>query len=94
MGGWVYMMSNKPNGTLYVGVTADLSRRVYEHKEGLQRGFTKRYGLKTLVFYEPYDDIRTAIQREKTIKTWPRGWKVRLIHTLNPEWRDLYADLA
>jgi putative endonuclease len=94
MGGWVYMMSNKPNGILYVGVTADLARRVYEHKEGLYRGFTKRYGLKTLVFYEAYDDIRIAIQREKTIKGWPREWKVRLIHALNPEWRDLYGDLA
>ena len=94
MGGWAYIMSNKPNGILYVGVTADLSRRVYEHRESLYKGFTKRYRLKTLVFYEFYDDIREAIQRETTMKSWLRGWKVRLIHSLNPEWRDLYPDLA
>jgi putative endonuclease len=91
--GWVYFLSNRPNGTLYVGVTANLSRRVWEHREGLIRGFTKRYGLTRLVYYEPYDDIRLAIQRERNIKHWPRSWKVRLILDLNPEWADLYDTL-
>ncbi len=93
-GGWVYIMTNHANGVLYVGVTANLSRRVYEHREGLIAGFTKRYGLKRLVYCEQYDDIRSAIQREKNLKHWSRAWKVRLILDLNPEWRDLYDDLA
>ena len=89
-GGWVYIMTNRPNGTLYVGVTADLSRRVWEHREGMADGFTKRYGLKRLVYAERHDEIQTAIQREKTMKHWPRAWKVRLILASNPEWNDLY----
>jgi putative endonuclease len=89
-GGWVYIMSNRRNGTLYVGVTSGLSRRVWEHRKGLIDGFTKRYGLRRLVYYEWHDDIRLAIQREKTMKHWPRAWKVRLIHGVNPEWDDLY----
>jgi putative endonuclease len=93
MGGWVYIMTNRRNGTLYVGVTADLPRRAYEHREGLIDGFTKKYGLKLLVYYEQHDDILTAIQREKNIKHWPRAWKVRLIHGMNPEWTDLYNQL-
>jgi putative endonuclease len=93
-GGWVYIMTNRPNGTLYTGVTSDLSRRVFEHREGLLDGFTKRYGLKRLVYCERYDDIRDAIQREKNIKHWPPAWKVRLILGMNPEWRDLYGELA
>ncbi len=88
------MMTNRPNGTLYLGVTADLSRRAWEHREGLYRGFTKRYGLTRLVWYEPHDDIVIAIQREKTMKHWSRAWKVRLILDVNPDWRDLYGDLA
>jgi putative endonuclease len=92
-GGWVYIMSNRRNGTLYVGVTSNLSRRVWEHREGLCDGFTKQYGLKRLVYYEPFEDIGTAIQREKTMKHWPRAWKVRLIHGFNPEWDDLYETL-
>jgi len=92
-GGCVYILSNKPNGILYVGVTSDLIQRVYQHREGLVKGFSKTYGLKLLVYYEQYDDIRIAIQREKTMKHWPRAWKVRLIHKLNPEWKDLYPDL-
>ncbi len=94
MGGWVYIMTNKRDGTLYIGVTSDLARRVYEHREGLFRGFTKRYGLKHLVYYESYSDIRDAIQRETTMKHWSRAWKVRLIHGFNPEWDDLYKTLA
>jgi putative endonuclease len=93
-GGWVYIMTNRPNGTLYLGVTSNLARRVWEHREGVIEGFTKRYGLKQLVWYEPHDDIRTAIQREKTMKHWPRAWKVRLILDMNPQWVDLYASLA
>jgi putative endonuclease len=93
-GGWIYIMTNRPNGTLYTGVTNNLARRVFEHREGLLEGFTKRYGLKSLVYYERYDEIHRAIQREKNIKHWPRAWKVRLILDMNPKWRDLYGDLA
>ncbi len=92
-GGWFYFMTNRRNGILYAGVTADLARRAHEHRAGLVAGFTKRYGLKILVYCEQYDDIRLAIQREKTIKHWPRAWKVRLIHAANPDWNDLYNSL-
>jgi putative endonuclease len=93
IGGWVYMMTNRQNGTLYTGVARDLPRRASQHREGIVDGFTKRYGLKMLVYFEQHDDIRSAIQREKNIKHWPRAWKVRLIHAMNPEWRDLYNEL-
>jgi len=93
-GGFVYFMTNRRNGIIYVGVTSNLLGRVYQHREGLVDGFTKRYGLKTLVYYERFDDIRDAIAREKAIKHWPRAWKVRLIHQMNPEWSDLYAALT
>ena len=93
-GGWVYIMTNRPNGTLYTGVTNDLARRVWEHREGIVDGFTKRYGLKRLVYAERHDDIRTAIQREKSLKRWPRAWKVRLILEKNANWDDLYDRLA
>jgi putative endonuclease len=92
-GGWVYIMTNRPNGTLYLGVTADISRRAFEHREGLVKGFTKRYGLKRLVWTEFYENIVDAIQREHNMKHWSRAWKVRLILDANPEWRDLYEDL-
>lgn len=75
-GGWVYILTNRPNGTLYIGVTADLARRIWQHREGLVEGFTKRYGLKMLVYAEHHEDIRTAIQRETTMKHWSRAWKV------------------
>jgi putative endonuclease len=88
-GGWVYIMTNRPNGTLYVGVTSNLARRVGEHKEGLIDGFTCRYGLKLLVFAEHHEEILRAIQREKSLKHWPRAWKVDLIMTMNPGWEDL-----
>lgn len=94
MGGAVYIMTNKLNGTLYVGVTSDLARRAFEHREGIYPGFTKDYGLKMLVYYEHFDDIREAIQREKTMKHWRRTWKVQLILELNPVWADLYETLA
>ena len=89
-GGWIYFLSNCPNGTLYVGVTNDLVRRIGEHKEGLAAGFSRRYYLKRLVYFERYDDITAAIQRETNIKRWPREWKVNLITKDNPEWNDLY----
>lgn len=87
--GWVYIMTNRPNGTLYVGVIGDLARRVGEHKRGTANGFTKRYGLNRLVYAEPHEDMRSAIQREKTLKHWSRAWKVRLILDVNPGWADL-----
>jgi putative endonuclease len=93
-GGWVYIMTNRPNGVLYVGVTSDLVRRVYEHREGLVKGFTKTYGLKTLVYFEEHEDILSAITREKALKKWLRAWKVRLIHKDNPEWADLYEGIV
>ncbi len=94
MGAWLYIMTNRPNGTLYVGVTSNLPRRAFEHREGLVDGFTKRYGLKRLVYMERHEDIGTAIKREKAMKHWPRAWKVRLIVAHNPNWDDLYAQLA
>jgi putative endonuclease len=84
---------NRRDGILYAGVTSHLPRRAYEHREGLVEGFTKQHGLKTLVYYERFDAIRDAIQREKTVKHWPRSWKVRLTHTMNPEWNDLFDTL-
>jgi putative endonuclease len=92
-GGWVYLMTNRRDGTLYLGVTSDLARRAWQHRESLIDGFTRQYALTRLVWYEWHDDIRLAIQREKTMKHWPRAWKVRLIHTMNPEWDDLYEML-
>ena len=91
--GFVYIVTNRPNGTLYVGVTNDIARRAHEHRAGLIAGFTKRYGLKRLVWYEPHESIVTAIQREKVMKHWPRAWKVRLILAVNPDWDDLYETL-
>jgi putative endonuclease len=86
-------MTNKPNGTLYIGVTNDLVRRVYEHKSGMHDGFTKKYKLRVLVYFECYDDVLFAIQREKTLKHWVNEWKTKLIEKSNPEWRDLYSEL-
>jgi len=87
-------MTNQRDGILYVGVTSNLPRRAFEHREGLIAGFTKQYGLKRLVYAERHEDIRYAIQREKPITHWPRGWRVRLIHAMNPEWDDLYDTLV
>jgi putative endonuclease len=91
---FVYIMTNRPNGILYVGVTNDIVRRAFEHREGLIAGFTKRYGLHRLVYVEEYDSIAQAVQRERTIKHWSRAWKVRLIVATNPSWDDLYETLA
>jgi putative endonuclease len=86
---YVYVLTNKRNGTLYVGVTNNLARRVYEHKNKLVDGFTSKYGLNRLVYYEALDDIRLAIAREKQIKSWLRVRKIALIESKNPEWNDL-----
>jgi putative endonuclease len=90
---YVYILASERNGTLYVGVTSDLPRRMYEHREGLLDGFTKRYGIKRLVHCEIYEDPETAIQREKRLKKWNRAWKVDLIEQANPQWLDLHAAL-
>ena len=88
-GGWVYIMTNRPDGTLYIGVTSNLARRMAEHKDDVGSRFTARYGLKMLVFAEHHEEIRQAIQRETSLKRWPRVWKVDLITKLNPGWEDL-----
>ena len=93
-GGWVYIMASGRDGTLYIGVTSDLARRAFEHREDLVDGFTKTYGVKQLVWYEWHDDISTAIQREKTMKHWQRQWKQALIVDMNPDWNDLYLSLT
>ncbi len=90
----VYILASRPGGALYVGVTSDLVRRVYEHKQGVIAGHTKRYNIKRLVHFEEFSSIREAIQREKNIKRWPRVYKTRLIAEANPEWRDLYDEIA
>jgi putative endonuclease len=92
-GGWVYIMANRPFGSLYVGVTNDIARRSREHRCGICEGFTKRYRLTMLVYAEWHEDILRAIQRETSIKHWPRRWKLNLIEAQNPEWRDLYESL-
>ena len=91
---WVYIMASRPRGTLYVGVTRDLIRRIYQHREGLLDGFTKEHGVKMLVYYEQHTTAMYAIQREKNIKHWSRAWKIDLIRTLNPDWRDLWDDIV
>jgi putative endonuclease len=90
----IYIMANRRNGVLYAGVTSNLAQRVHQHREGLTLGFTKRYGCKLLVYYERHEDMDSAIRREKQIKGGSRESKLALIETLNPHWRDLYADFA
>ncbi len=90
---YVYLLASQRNGTLYAGVTGKLARRIWQHKTGAYDGFTKKYGVKLLVWYEAFTDIRLAIQREKNIKKWPRQWKLNLIEDMNPDWRDLYAEI-
>jgi putative endonuclease len=91
---YVYILASQRNGTLYIGVTNDLTRRIQEHKNNKIEGFTKKYSVKHLVHYEQADDIAVAIAREKQLKAWNRIWKLRLIEENNPEWRDLYEDIA
>ena len=90
----VYILASGRNGTLYVGVTGDLVRRVYQHRNGLVEGFTKRYGVRTLVYYELHGTMDSAISREKRIKSWERKWKLELIEEGNPGWDDLYGGLV
>lgn len=91
---YVYIMASKRNGTLYTGMTNDLIRRVYEHKEGVVEGFTKKYGVKLLVWYEQTNEVEAAIKREKNIQAWKRDWKLRLIEEFNPDWNDLYFEIT
>ena len=90
---YVYILASERNGTIYIGLTSDLKKRVYEHKNGIVEGFTKRYGVKMLVYYEAIDNFETALQREKRMKEWNRIWKLHLIESKNPAWRDLSDDL-
>jgi putative endonuclease len=89
----VYIVTNKRNGTLYIGVTTNLPLRILQHKQGAIEGFTRKYALKRLVYFEQADSIIVAIEREKQLKNWPREWKIRLIEALNPEWDDLYESI-
>ncbi len=93
MAAYVYIMSNKKDGVLYIGVTSDLIKRVYEHKNEFVDSFTKRYKLKKMVYYEIFDDVESAIKREKQLKNWHREWKINLIQASNPEWIDLYRSI-
>jgi putative endonuclease len=91
---YVYILASQKHGTLYIGVTADLIKRVYEHKNDLVDGFTKRHGVHNLMYFEVYDDIREAIHRETCLKRWKRDWKIRLIEEKNPNWDGLYEGLV
>ncbi|GAA4769311.1 GIY-YIG nuclease family protein [Stakelama sediminis] len=94
MGGWVYILTNKRDGVLYIGVTADLAARMMQHRNGIGSAFCRRYGLKRLVYAEPHSDIAAAIVREKAMKAWKRVWKIELIETNNPHWDDLFERLV
>jgi putative endonuclease len=91
--GYVYIITDRPMGILYIGVTSDLVKRIWEHKNGIFGGFSKKYGLGRLVYYEIHDDIENAIKREKQMKEWKRNWKFKLIIDSNPDWKDLYDDI-
>ncbi len=91
---YVYILTNKIGGTLYIGVTNDLIRRVAEHRSRSVKSFTKKYEVERLVYFEPFDDAENAIKREKLLKKWNRAWKIRLIEELNPNWDDLYPGIA
>ena len=91
---YVYILASKRNGTLYIGVTNNLARRIYEHENGLIEGFTKKYNVKILVYYEIHYEIKNAIQREKQLKKWNRKWKIELIEKMNYEWKDLYNEIC
>jgi len=93
LGGWTYIMASGPYGTLYVGVTNDISRRVFEHREGVGSAFVAKYAVRRLVYRESFEDIGHAIRREKRLKKWPRAWKIRLIEEQNPTWEDLYETI-
>ncbi len=90
LGGYVYIMASRRNGTIYIGVTSDLQKRVWEHREGLIEGFTKKYDCKMLAWFERHDTIEAAIIREKQMKEWRRAWKLRRVEEMNPDWNDLF----
>ena len=90
---YVYMLASHRNGTLYIGVTSDIVRRIYEHKNGVTGGFTSDYNVKTLVWFEETPNIAEAIRHEKRMKKWPRAWKINVIEARNPQWLDLYPEL-
>ncbi len=90
---YVYILASRKNGTLYIGVSDDLVQRTWEHKNNVVKGFTEKYGVHDLVYYEIYQDIEEAILREKRMKEWKRYWKIKLINKFNPEWKDLYEDI-
>tara|TARA_R100001244_G_scaffold6593_4_gene7815 strand:- start:2968 stop:3258 length:291 start_codon:yes stop_codon:yes gene_type:complete len=92
--GFVYIMASGRNGTIYIGSTSNLPKRVYEHREGLIDGFTRKYGCKLLVWYEGYDDIQEARATELRMKNWNRQWKLKRIERMNPDWRDLWDDIV
>lgn len=91
---YVYILASKRNGTLYTGVTSNIGQRVWQHKHNMVEGFTKKYDVKTLVYYEVHDNVESAITREKQIKKWRRAWKLRLIEKKNPLWKDLYPGIC
>jgi len=91
---YVYILASRIGGTLYIGVTNDLIRRVYEHKTKFVPGFTNKYGVASLVYFEQFDDVENAIKREKRLKKWNRAWKIQLIEKANPNWDDLYPAIA
>lgn len=91
---YVYLLCNKPYGVFYIGFTSDLIKRVHEHKEGFVDGFSQKFNTQLLVYYEILDDPEHAIKREKRLKRWPREWKINAINKFNPEWKDLYQDIA
>ena len=92
--GYAYIMASQRNGTIYLGVTSDLPKRVFEHRQGLFEGFTKKHGCKLLVWYEGYDDIHEARATERRMKNWNRQWKLKRIERMNPDWRDLWDDIV
>jgi putative endonuclease len=91
---YVYILASKPYGVLYIGVTSDLMKRIFEHKQEVVKGFTNKYHVHLLVYYEIHESIESAITREKQLKKWNRDWKLNLINAFNPEWKDLYAEIC
>jgi putative endonuclease len=91
---YVYMLANKRNGTIYVGLSDDLVKRVWQHRTGLMPGFTQRYGVKSLVWYEQHESRESAFRQERRMKKWNRAWKIELIEKMNPVWRDLWDEIA
>lgn len=91
---YIYILASKKNGTLYIGVTSNLQKRVWEHKNNFVKGFTEKYNVHLLVYYEQFENIEQAIIKEKQLKKWKRYWKIKLINTMNPVWNDLYSDIG